>query len=62
MIVAVNGQRIFDRWGPNMGVLGHPMNRLMFPILYSGSSMPIYQWCSGPYELWDGIPTTASFK
>lgn len=62
VIFAVDGVKVFDRWGPNMGELGHPMNRLMFPVLYSGSSLPIWQWIGGPYELWTLPPKTASFS
>lgn len=62
VIFAVNGVKVFDRWGPNMGTLGQPMNRLMFPALYSGSSLPIWQWIGWPYELWTMPPATASFS
>lgn len=61
VIFAVDGVKVFDRWGANMGELGHPMNRLMFPALYSGSSLPIFQWIGGSYELWTAPPATASF-
>jgi hypothetical protein len=53
--MAVNGQVIADRRGPNMGARNLPINRILAPLLYSGSAMPIYQWVDD-LEVWDGFP------
>jgi hypothetical protein len=53
--VAVNGNVICDHSGPNMGALYLPINRIMMPILYTGSRMPVYQWIDD-LEIWDGFP------
>jgi hypothetical protein len=53
--MAVNGQVVADRRGANMGAWNLPINRIMAPILYSGSRMPIYQWVDN-LEVWDGFP------
>lgn len=52
---AVNGQTIADHYGPNMGALNMPINRIMAPILYSHMRMPMYQWVDD-IEVWDSIP------
>jgi chitodextrinase len=53
--VAVNGNVIADHYGPNMGAWNLPINRIMTPILYTGSRMPVYQWIDD-LEIWDGFP------
>jgi hypothetical protein len=53
--MAANGQVIADRRGPNMGAWGMPINRIMAPLLYSGSSMPIFLWFVY-IEVWDFFP------
>jgi len=58
--VAVDGQEIFDRYGPNMGVDNLPWNRIMPFINYStGQLLPAYQWVDD-LELWADFPSTAS--
>jgi len=57
--MAVNGQAIADRRGPNMGVNKAPINRIMMPNLYSGSAYPIYQWLDD-LQIWDGFPPDAA--
>jgi hypothetical protein len=57
--MAVNGQIIADRRGANMGAWGMPVNRIMAPLLYSGSAMPIYQWVDD-LEIWTGFPAPGS--
>jgi hypothetical protein len=58
--IAVDGQRLFDRFGPNMGVYGLPWNRVMAFMNYSsGQVLPAYQWVDD-FELWDGFPSHAS--
>lgn len=53
--MAVDGRTIADRRGPNMGARNMPINRIIAPILYAGSSMPIYQWVDD-LEIWSGLP------
>jgi hypothetical protein len=53
--VAINGETIALRRGPNLGAREMPVNRIMAPLLYSGSSMPIYQWVDD-LEVWSGMP------
>jgi hypothetical protein len=53
--MAVNGQILADRHGPNTGAWNMPINRIMAPVLYAGSAMPIYQWVDD-LEIWDGFP------
>jgi hypothetical protein len=38
-----------------MGARNLPINRILAPLLYSGSAMPIYQWVDD-LEVWDGFP------
>lgn len=57
--MAVNGQVIVDHHGPNKGVYGAPINRIMMPNLYSGSAYPIYQWVDD-LQIWDGFPPDAA--
>ena len=53
--MAANGQVIADHYGPNVGVNGAAINRIMMPNLYSGGSYPIYQWMDD-VEIWNGFP------
>jgi hypothetical protein len=53
--VAVNGNVICDRSGPNMGALYLPINRISMSTVYTGSRMPVYQWIDD-LEIWDGFP------
>jgi hypothetical protein len=53
--MAIDGQVIADRRGANVGERKMPINRIMAPLLYSGSAMPIYQWVDD-LEIWDGVP------
>lgn len=53
--MAVDGKTIADRRGANMGAWNMPINRIIAPILYAGSTMPIYQWVDD-IEIWDGFP------
>jgi hypothetical protein len=54
--MAVNGQVIADHRGANFGAWSMPINRIMAPMVYSGSTMPIYQWVDD-LEVWDGFPS-----
>jgi hypothetical protein len=53
--VAINGTPIADHYGPTMGAWNLPINRIMTPILYTGSRMPVYQWIDD-VEIWNGFP------
>lgn len=58
--VAVDGQKLFDRVGANLGVYALPWHRIMPFLNYSsGQSLPAYQWVDD-FEIWDGFPATAS--
>lgn len=52
---AVDGATVAEHRGPNMGVARLPINRIMAPLLYSGSTMPVYQWVDD-LEIWSGLP------
>ena len=56
--MAVNGQVIFDHYGPNKGVNNAPINRIMVSQLYTSTAYPIYQWIDD-VEIWDGFPPDA---
>jgi chitodextrinase len=53
--LAVNGNVICDRSGPNTGAWNLPINRISMPTVYTGSRMPVYQWIDD-LEIWDGFP------
>jgi len=53
--MAVNGNVIADRLGPNMGVNNAPIDRIMVNQLYSGSPYPIYQWVDD-LRIWNNFP------
>ncbi len=57
--MAIDGQVVADRRGANMGAWNMPINRVMAPLLYSGSAMPVYQWVD-EVEVWDGFPSPGS--
>jgi hypothetical protein len=54
--MAVNGQKIVDKWGPNIGVNNDPINRVFPFLLYSGASYPVYQW-TDDVQIWSSFPT-----
>ncbi|MDP1558203.1 MAG: fibronectin type III domain-containing protein [Nitrosomonas sp.] len=55
---AVNGQKIVDRWGANMGDFNLPLTRLMITSHYSGGHASIHGLMTG-LEIWDGFPCGA---
>jgi hypothetical protein len=57
--MAMNGQVICDRRGPNIGVNNARINRIFTHLLYSSTTYPIYQWVDD-LEIWDGFPSDAS--
>jgi hypothetical protein len=56
---AVNGQKIVDRSGPNIGNHRLPINRLMPFLVYTGGNYNAYQWVDD-FEIWDRFPADAS--
>jgi hypothetical protein len=58
--IAVDGHKLFDPYGPNLGILKLPWNRVMIFLNYStGQALPAYQWVDD-VEIWDGFPPHAS--
>lgn len=57
---AVNGVQIANHVGPNMGVLNHPIDRIMRPNLYSGTPYPIYNWIDD-MQIWSTFPPACTF-
>jgi len=53
--VAIDGHTIAEYRGPTVGAREQPINRVIAPLLYSGSTMPVYQWVDD-LEIWDGLP------
>jgi hypothetical protein len=51
---AINGQVVFDRFGPLLGG-NDPIDRIMLTQVYAGGSLPLYQWVDD-IEIWDGFP------
>jgi len=54
--MAVNGRKIVDQLGPNMGIKSAPIDRIMFMQLYSGGSYPLEQW-TDDVQIWSDFPT-----
>lgn len=54
--MAVNGQKIVDKFGPNIGVNNDPIDRIFLTQLYSGAAYPIYQW-TDDVQIWSDFPT-----
>ena len=52
---AVNGQVAVDHHGPNMGVYGLPITRIMITNPYSGGHAPVESHMTG-LEIWNGFP------
>jgi hypothetical protein len=54
--MAVDGQKLVDKLGPNMGVRRAPIDRIFLTQLYSGASYPLSQW-TDDVQIWSGFPT-----
>ena len=54
--MAVNGQKLVDKFGPNYGVHGDPIDRIMFMQLYTGASYPLHQW-TDDVQVWKSFPS-----
>jgi hypothetical protein len=53
---AVNGQKIVDKFGPNIGDNNKPIDRIFLSQLYSGGSYPLEQW-TDDVQIWSGFPS-----
>jgi len=53
--MAVNGQKLVDKFGPNIGVNNNYIDRIMFMQLYSGGSYPLQQW-TDDVQIWSSFP------
>ena len=51
---AVNGQVVFDHFGPMLGG-NDPIERIMLTQVYAGGTPPKYQWVDD-IAIWDGFP------
>jgi hypothetical protein len=54
--MAVNGQKIVDKPGPNFGVNSNPINRIFVSQLYSAATYPLEQW-TDDLQIWSAFPT-----
>jgi hypothetical protein len=54
--MAVNGQTLVDKRGPNIGVHNDPIDRIFLTQLYSGAAYPIYQW-TDDVQIWSTFPS-----
>jgi hypothetical protein len=54
--MAVNGQKLVDKFGPNYGVNGNSIDRIFLMQLYTAASYPIEQW-TDDVQIWRGFPT-----
>lgn len=53
--MGVDGQKIADQYGPNIGVNQDSIDRIFLLQLYSGAAYPIYQW-TDDVQIWSGFP------
>ena len=53
--MAVNGQKLADQFGPNIGVNSNPIDRIFLTQLYSGGSYPLEQW-TDDIQIWSSFP------
>jgi len=52
--MAVNGQKLVDKFGPNIGVNGSPIDRI-FLEFYSAATYPLEQW-TDDVQFWSSFP------
>jgi hypothetical protein len=53
--MALNGQTLVDKFGPNIGVNGSPIDRIFLTQLYSAATYPLEQW-TDDIQIWSGFP------
>jgi hypothetical protein len=54
--MAVNGQKLVDKFGKNIGDNGNPINRIFLTQLYTAASYPLSQW-TDDIQIWSSFPT-----
>ncbi|HEV8110892.1 MAG TPA: Ig-like domain-containing protein [Burkholderiales bacterium] len=54
--MAANGQTLIDKFGPNIGVNGNPIERIFLTQLYTAATYPIEQW-TDDVQIWSAFPT-----
>jgi hypothetical protein len=54
--MAVDGRKLVDKLGPNLGDNASPVDRIMFMQLYSGASYPLEQW-TDDVQIWKSFPS-----
>ena len=54
--MALDGRKIVDQLGPNIGVNNAPIDRIFLTQLYSGGSYPLEQW-TDDVQIWSGFPS-----
>src|SRR5262245_44367496 len=54
--MAVNCQKIVDKFGPNIGVNNNPIDRIFLMQLYTAASYPLSQW-TDDIQIWSTFPT-----
>ena len=53
--MAANGRTIVDKFGPNIGVNGNPIDRIFLTQLYTAATYPLEQW-TDDIQIWAGFP------
>jgi hypothetical protein len=53
--MALDGRKIVDKLGPNIGINNDPIDRIFLMQLYSGASYPLEQW-TDDVQIWSGFP------
>ncbi|HJY75985.1 MAG TPA: heparin lyase I family protein, partial [Burkholderiales bacterium] len=54
--MAINGQKVTDQFGPNIGVNNDPIDRIFLMQHYSGGSYPQEQW-TDDVQIWSSFPS-----
>jgi hypothetical protein len=54
--MAANGQKLVDKFGPNIGVNGKPIDRIFLTQLYTAATYPLEQW-TDDVQIWPTFPT-----
>jgi hypothetical protein len=54
--MALNGQKLVDKFGPNIGVNSNPIDRIFLTQLYSAASYPLSQW-TDDIQIWSAFPS-----
>jgi hypothetical protein len=56
--MAVDGHKIVDKFGPNIGVNNDPIDRIFLIQLYSAAFYPLEQW-TDDVQIWSTFPTAS---